>query len=164
MPLRGRKGSEFDGGLCVPWIASWPRTIPAGVECATRPVTSICFRLLLAVGGVKAPDRALDGIDLLPVFKDPAAEVAKRTLFWHLPAYSAFNEPSVIARKGDWKMIRRLHRDETLLFQTGDDIGEAHDRTSLNAPIAESLQCEAGQWLDDLDAPRMRPNPEYRRR
>ena len=48
-----------------------------------------------------------------------------------------------------------------LLFDTATDIGESADRKQANPEIASTLNTAALKWLDDLDAPRMIPNPEY---
>ena len=95
------------------------------------------------------------------VFEDPAAAAKTGTLFWYLPGYSAFHSPSVMARKGDWKLIRSLEDDDYQLFQTAKDIGETRNRALTNSPIGEGLNQAAMDWLDATKAPRMTPNPDY---
>ncbi|MEM1443531.1 MAG: hypothetical protein AAGF67_14395 [Verrucomicrobiota bacterium] len=91
----------------------------------------------------------------------PEVEAKKRTVFWYLPGYSAFHEPSVIARRGSWKMIRSLEDESYQLFNTDQDIAETKDRTLNNSRIGETLSDEAMAWLDEIEAPRMTPNQEY---
>ncbi len=66
-PLRGRKGSTYDGGLRVPFIARWPGRIRAGTVSGAPLATIDLFETLLAVAGQPSPSAAarlpLDGRD-----------------------------------------------------------------------------------------------------
>lgn len=57
--------------------------------------------------------------------------------------------------------IDQLESDALQLFDTSSDIGESNDRSREESALAVSLNAAAMRWLDDLDAPRMKPNPEY---
>jgi arylsulfatase A-like enzyme len=72
--LRNMKGSSWEGGYRVPFIARWPGRIPAGRETAALCVTMDIFATSLAAAGIKAPaDRVIDGKDILPVLISGAA-------------------------------------------------------------------------------------------
>jgi arylsulfatase A-like enzyme len=72
--LRGMKGTSWEGGYRVPFIARWPGRIPAGRESAALGVTMDIFSTTLAAAGIGAPaDRVIDGRNLLPVLFDNAA-------------------------------------------------------------------------------------------
>ena len=65
--LRGMKGSSFEGGYRVPFIARWPGHIPAGHVNPTPAIMMDLFTTSLAVAGIPLPaDRVIDGLDLLP--------------------------------------------------------------------------------------------------
>jgi arylsulfatase A-like enzyme len=161
LPLRGRKGSEYEGGIRIPWIVRWPGKTPAGVQCDV-PVHQVdLFPTLAAVAGGKTPKQELHGVDLTDLFQAPDQGLTERNLYWYLPGYSGFHTPSVMVRRGKWKLIRRLESEEYLLFDTTSDIGETKNRVEDEPEIASSLNNAAMKWLDDLDAPRMTPNPEY---
>ncbi len=160
-PLRGRKGSEYDGGIRVPWIVRWPGKVPRGAECNV-PIHHIdLVPTFASVANAPEPSQELHGQNLLPLFQDPATVKLDRSLFWYLPGYSAFHTPSVMVRNGDWKLIRRLESEDYMLFNTSTDIGESSDQTNTHSELAERLNGSAMSWLDELDAPRMTPNPEY---
>jgi arylsulfatase A-like enzyme len=161
LPLRGRKGSEYDGGIRVPWIVRWPGQGPAGVSCGV-PIHHVdLFPTFRAVANSANPPQTLHGVDLTPLFQSPVRGLPERNLYWYLPGYSAFHKPSVMVRRGEWKLIRSLETDALQLFDTSTDLGESNDRSRDKPEIAASLNDAAMQWLDDLDAPRMMPNPEY---
>lgn len=161
LPLRGRKGSEFDGGLRVPWIVRWPGHVPSGQTCTT-PVHHIdLFPTLVTLAGATLPQQVLDGENLLPIFRQPRTQPSSRELYWYLPGYSAFHRPSVMVRQGEWKLIRSLESGAIELYNTADDIGEAIDLVSSQPAKARELDQAAVQWMNNINAPRMIPNPTY---
>lgn len=160
-PLRERKGSEFDGGLRVPFIFSWPGRI----EARTLQHESIQFIDLyptfLQLAGAPQPDHVLDGVDLSPVLFDAQARLKMRDLFWYLPFYSSFNRPSVVVRRGHWKLIHLLESGLCELYHTGQDIGERSNLAGKYPDLALELKTRTLDWLDDTEAPRMVLNPDY---
>jgi arylsulfatase A-like enzyme len=161
LPVRGRKGSEYEGGYRVPWIVRWPGKTPNGVVCHV-PVHQVdLFPTFTAVAGNEKPPQALHGTDLSQLFQSPDKGLAERYLYWYLPGYSAFHRPSVMVRQGKWKLIRSLETESLQLFDTDRDIGESTNLSEEEPELASTLNGAAMKWLDDLDAPRMTPNPEY---
>ena len=71
--LRGMKGTSWEGGYRVPFIARWPGRIPAGRETAALGVTMDIFATALAAAAIPPPgDRVIDGRDLLPLLTSAA--------------------------------------------------------------------------------------------
>lgn len=71
--LRGMKGTSFEGGYRVPFIARWPGKIPAGHVSNELAVTMDLFSTALAIAGVAAPsDRVIDGADIRPLLTSNA--------------------------------------------------------------------------------------------
>jgi uncharacterized sulfatase len=70
---RGRKMDLFDGGFKVPFIASWPGTLPAGETRHQMAMGIDLFPTVLALAGIPLPrDRIIDGRDLLAMLRDDA--------------------------------------------------------------------------------------------
>ncbi len=66
--LRGMKGSSWEGGYRVPFIARWPGKLPAGKQSAQPTVMMDIFATVLKVTGVSAPNGlVIDGKDLWPL-------------------------------------------------------------------------------------------------
>jgi len=101
--LRGRKGTNWDGGIRVPGIFSWPGTIGEGV---TSPVPAGLVDVVPTVCGLlglDAPDAHLDGSDLTPILTTGNRDAFARhqPLFWHLQK----SRPIVAMREGDWSLV-----------------------------------------------------------
>jgi len=101
--LRGRKGSNWDGGIRVPGIFSWPGVIrknsvvknPAGL---VDVLPTLCGLLHL-----EAPrDRVIDGADLSPLLRgEPDKFKRHQPMFWHLQK----SRPIVAMRDGDFSLV-----------------------------------------------------------
>lgn len=66
--LRGMKGTSWEGGCRVPFIARWPGKVFAGRVSNEPAVTMDLFATSLAIAGIAAPsDRVIDGADIRPL-------------------------------------------------------------------------------------------------
>lgn len=101
--LRGRKGMNWEGGLRVPGIFSWPETIPANKVCKEPAgvvdlLPTICG--LLGLDSKQEPE--MDGVDLSEVLlASPTQWQRPRPLFWHLQK----SRPIVAMRDGDFVIV-----------------------------------------------------------
>jgi arylsulfatase A-like enzyme len=99
-PLLGKKMDLLEGGIRVPYIVRWPEGVPPGTTTAQHAITMDWVATFLAAAGGAADERhPLDGIDLLPVLKDPGKRI-ERDLFWRM----TFRAQKA-ARSGDWKYL-----------------------------------------------------------
>lgn len=66
--LRGRKRSLYEGGIRVPGIMEWPKTVKPGTKVTTPSFTSDYFPTIANILGVdlKKNKRPYDGVDILP--------------------------------------------------------------------------------------------------
>jgi arylsulfatase A len=151
-PLRGGKGSTFEGGIRVPTIAWWPGRVPAGTS--TPAITSMMDVLptFATLAGAKLPSiRKLDGVDVSAALLD-ASDAAPRDLFH----YYRGHELQAI-RRGPWK----LHLAKGELYHLGDDVGETKNVASENAAVVVELRKLADAMNADLgtteEGPGVRP-------
>ena len=163
-PLKGHKSLEFEGGSRVPLIVRWPGHTSPGT-LSHELVSGIDFYpTLLAIAGAERPEtQILDGIDFSPLLKDSQAKLPERDVFWYKPVYNhnVFGRCSMWVRRGKWKMIYAFVDEELELYDIENDISEEHNLVSQYPELAEELKAAAFQWLDDTDAPRMEPNPDF---
>lgn len=133
-PLRGLKGSVYEGGIRVPFIARWPGKIKAGSTSeyvsAFWDFLPTCTELL----DVDAPDD-IDGISMLPALLGQREKQKKHEyFFWELSGRQA-------VRMGDWKAVRTKPNRKIELYNLKKDIGEqrnvADERPEIIAKITE---------------------------
>jgi len=93
-PLQAWKGYPWDGGIRVPFLVSWPRSIAPGVY--SNPVSALDIAATAAAAaGVAHP--GAEGRNLVSQVMDPAAH-SSRALFWRMG-------PTRIVREGRWKLV-----------------------------------------------------------
>jgi arylsulfatase A-like enzyme len=149
-PLRGSKGSNWEGGHRVPAIAWWPGTIPAGKTTDQLAITFDLMPTMLAAAGLKLPTaRKLDGINLLPILKGEHSTI-ERTLVWNGKA----------VRQGDWKlMLNGKGGDKVALFNLEKDLAETANLADQHPDKVKQMQSVLKEWQIDIDAT-MTPQPK----
>ncbi|MBW3596784.1 MAG: sulfatase, partial [Planctomycetes bacterium] len=160
-PLRGEKGTLYEGGIRVPAIARWPGVIPAGAESAISAITTDLYPTLLALAEVSPPpDQPLDGVSIAPVLRDPAATLDRDSLYWHLPHYH-HSTPAGAIRRGDWKLIDFFEDGRRELYHLADDPGEQRNLASQEPEKAKELQSALAAWREEVGARMPAPNPNF---
>lgn len=150
-PLRGNKGSTWEGGMRVCTIASWPGHIPAA--STTSAITGMLDILptLAALAGAPLPaDRIIDGVNIWPILKSDADTKPPRNTFFY---YRGLALEAV--RQGDWKLRLTAQRpkppqDNPQLYNLGVDIGETTDVAAANPGVVETLQSLVAEMANDL--------------
>jgi arylsulfatase A-like enzyme len=141
-PLKGSKGSMWEGGLRVPFVIRWPGKVPAGRITDEFLTTLEIVPTLLATAGAQAPAGiVLDGFDMLPVLR--GEKPSPRTeMFWQRRSDKA-------ARVGNWKWIKSQKGKG--LYDLANDIGETKDLSKENPDIVERLQGRFAAWRKEMD-------------
>jgi arylsulfatase A-like enzyme len=140
-PLRGGKGTFYDGGIRVPFIVSWPGALTPGSR-SDVPVSAmdLTATIIEAAGGSAA---GLDGGNLVAGLRGTADPNA--CLFWGARENGA-------ARCGDWKLIERSGHPPQL-YDLKRDIGESRNVGPDNWTVVTRLRQLRADWLRTL-APR----------
>jgi uncharacterized sulfatase len=160
-PLRGEKGTLYEGGIRIPAIARWSGTVPAGAQCDTPGITMDVYPTLLELSKASAAEKQpQDGVSLAGVLKDPQAKLKRETLYWHLPHYH-HSTPASAIRKGDWKLIQFYETDKVELYNLKDDLGEKNDLAAKETSRANELKAALAAWRKAVNAQMPVPNPNH---
>lgn len=155
LPLKGGKGSQFEGGIKEPYFIKVP-WMEKTFEESDAPVSGTDFypTILDLLGIELKPEEHNDGISLLPVLKgEDLGEIKDRELIWHYPHYgNQGGEPSSMIRKGDWKLIHYYEDGRDELYNLKDDPGEVHEVSGANMALVENLKRKLFEYLEEVGA------------
>jgi arylsulfatase A len=99
--LREGKGTSWEGGTRVPFIARWSGRIPRGSACREPAMTIDLFPTIARLAGAELPAHAIDGLDIWPLLSgDRRARNPHDAYFF----YYGQNELQAV-RSGRWKLV-----------------------------------------------------------
>ncbi len=144
-PLRGVKGSVWEGGHRVPAIAWQPQTVVAGARTDQLAMTMDVWPTLATIAGAALPtDRPLDGVSLAPVLGGGSVE--RGPLYWS-------HVDGLAMREGNWKLvIGENGQDAPRLFDLDADIGESRDLGDQQPERLQRMSEMAEAWLQEVTA------------
>ncbi|HEY1120584.1 MAG TPA: sulfatase-like hydrolase/transferase [Haloferula sp.] len=139
-PLRATKGTVYEGGIRVPFLAIFPNRIPAGSVCEL-PVTALdVFATACAAADIKPETRhPLDSKDMLPVLTGQSKEPAHPALFWHFPGGGR------AVTEGNLKLVL-ANGSKAELFDLATDNGEKNDLAEQRPDDVKRLLKLLAQW------------------
>ncbi len=152
-PLRGAKGSVFEGGIRVPFLVSWPGRLPQNQDYAQPVISLDVFATAVALSGATLPagagpaGPAPEGVNILPYLAGEKAGAPHARLFWRSGGGARF-----AVREGDWKLVSG-EGGGTQLFNLAADIGETQDLAGANPEVLTRLQKAWEEWNQDNVAP-----------
>ncbi|BCX47543.1 N-acetylgalactosamine-6-sulfatase [Haloferula helveola] len=141
-PLRGRKGSNWEGGHRVPAVAFWPGKIKAGQVTDELSISIDLMPTMLELSGASAhPERPLDGVSLVPVLLR-GESLGERQLFWNHKAM----------RDGNWKLMLggKGAAGEVGLYDLSKDIGEKNNLAKQHPERVETMRKALKAWSEDV--------------
>ncbi len=161
-PLRGGKGSTWEGGHRVCNIMWWPGTIPPNTECTELATTMDILPTFAGLAGAEVSGGpVIDGQDIRPlVVGNPEAKTPHDRYFYY------FKGDLHAVRSGPWKLFvsQRLQRrregqpapqpfatdDQPVLYNLVNDIGETTNVASKHPDIVARLLTYIEEAREDL--------------
>ncbi len=137
-PLRGHKGSVYEGGVRVPLVVRWPGRVAAGSTSDHIAALWDLLPTLTGAAGLEVPEK-IDGISFVPTLLGEEKQRAHDALYWEFPSYSG----QQAIRVGNWKAVRRnmFKGNRTLeLYDLEKDIGEQHDVAKEHPEVIAELE------------------------
>ena len=154
-PLRGGKGTTWEGGHRSALIARWPGRIPAGTTCREMALSMDVLPTLAALAGAEMPtDRRIDGKDIRGLLLEPVPPPSPHTAYYYY-----FMSHLSAVRSGRWKLFvnrtsrrRREYANETVteLYDLHADIGETTNLAERYPGVVEQLRALAEAARKDL--------------
>ncbi len=133
--LRGLKGSVYEGGIRVPFIARWPGEIAAGSVSDHVSAFWDMMPTFAEVAGTTAP-AGIDGRSMLPALTGEEAQEEHDYLYWE---YHGLWNGAQAVRMGRWKAVRLGGHDDVdapiELYDLDADPGETSDRAGEHPEI-----------------------------
>lgn len=151
-PLRGAKGSMYEGGIRVPFFVAGPGIKPGSVS--RTPVTGLDILPTIAelsgysVGSL--PETA-DGGSLAPLLSGESGPVDRRREY--LVFHQAVGRRAQSAlRLGRWKLVKTWASELLELFDLSEDVGETRNLAKENSDQLRRLHALLTEFLDDVGA------------
>ena len=165
-PLKGYKGTYYEGGIREPLFVVWPGVTKPGSKCDTPVINVDLYPTFCEMTGAKIPDQPLDGVALTPLLKDESTDSFDRALFWHFPAYlqgySRMDQqrdvlyrtrPVGVIRSGKWKLHEYFEDGDLELYDLEADPGESQNLADLKPDVRDRLHAAMKTWREATDAP-----------
>ncbi len=147
-PLRGEKGTTFEGGIRTPAAIRWPGVLTAGTK--SQQVMSVIdlFPTLAAAAGVKPKNTIpFDGKNLWSNIRDGRTTSPENLVIAH--------GRNVAVLHGPWKLVHSAEirdkelTDEPKLFRIDEDPSETTDVSAQNLDVMKDLLAR-GKAMTDL--------------
>jgi arylsulfatase A-like enzyme len=144
-PLRGFKGSLYEGGIRTPFIVSWPAKFSGG-RTVDAPVISLDIlpTTLDAIGVMPPKKPPFDGKSLLPLLTGQS-KTHHDTLYW------CKEGGNWAIRRGDWKLHNIKNQQE--LFHLADDPSEQTDLAAQRPDRVKTLNNAFEVWMAQMADP-----------
>ena len=148
-PLRGGKGTNWEGGQREPCLVRFPGVVPAGSVCRELVSTMDLLPTLAAWTGaelsdVLPPGRITDGHDVRSLLQGEDAARSPTAQFLYYTSHGAL----AAVRRGPWK----LFLESGALYDVETDIGEERDMAEQHAALVAELRTLAHARDDEITA------------
>jgi arylsulfatase A-like enzyme len=138
-PLRGAKGTTWEGGMRVPFIAWWPKTLKPDHNTSVLTNMDI-LPTVVELAGAQMPKSTIDGHSFKPVLMDETAS-------WKAQPFLYYSSRGTLEgiRKGAWKLLHQ--KEKWYLFNIQEDISEAYNLYKKRPEKVKELQ----QLMEQMD-------------
>lgn len=135
---RGRKGTLYEGGLRVPFLARWPGRIPAGSTSDHLAYFPDLLPTIAEFAGARVP-AGVDGLSLVPTLVGRGAEQPRHEfLYWEFNGWTAI-------RQGSWRAVKPARATAWELYDLATDPSEARDVAAAQPAVLGKLTALAAR-------------------
>ena len=147
-PMRGAKGSPYEGGHRVPCFIRWPARLEGGRDVDRLTAHFDLLPTLLDLCGLEKPEGvALDGTSLAPLLTG-RGDLAERTLVVHIQQREdPIRWKSCAVMTERWRLVNGKE-----LFDVEVDPEQKRDVAAANPEVVARLTGAYEAWWDDVFA------------
>ena len=151
-PLRGGKGSMYEGGIRAPFVVAGPGVKKNSISRV--PVTGMDILPTLAdfAGYPKKLPAALDGGSFKNVVLNGGMGEIKRNLPYLIFHQAANRKAQSAIRAGNFKLVKTWKENRLELFDLSEDLSEANDLSEEMPKKTEELHDQLLTFLTKVDA------------
>ncbi len=135
-PLRGKKGSIYEGGIRVPMIVRWPGKIKPGAVSSFPWSFCDVMPTLADLAGLRALPRNIDGISVVPTLMGKAQN-PDRAMYWESYEEDGFDQA---VRIGRWKGVRHGLSRPLELYDLQMDVSETKDVAAAHTRVVTNIE------------------------
>jgi len=135
-PLRGSKGTLYEGGLRVPLLAWWPGHTPPGTISDLPVYFADVAPTLMELAGSTL--EGVDGLSLAPTLLGREGQKKHEYLYWE-SAHDSEGLFGQAVRWGNWKAIREPGRSLEL-YDLDKDVAETTDVAAAHPNVVRQIQ------------------------
>lgn len=132
---RGTKGTLYEGGVRVPFIARWPGKIAAGRVSEHLGYFPDLLPTIAEVTGAKPP-AGIDGLSIVPELIGEKAtgrkQAAHEYLYWEINGWTAI-------RQANWRAVRPRAAQSWELYDLSSDPSESKDLAAAQPEVLAKL-------------------------
>jgi arylsulfatase A-like enzyme len=167
-PLRGGKGTLWEGGVRVPCVVVWPEQTEAGSRSDALIDSCDFYPTLLDMLSLPLDEgQHVDGVSFTSALRGKPFE--RGPLFSYFPHALPVPDglrPGITIHEGSWKLYRFFHNGENgahqwRLYNLDEDQGERHDIAEQNPDRVAAMDARIEIFLHETHAVTPQPNPEY---
>lgn len=139
-PWRDGKQSHYDGGLRVPFMASWPGQVPAGTRTDYAGLVFDLFPTFVELAGGQ-PATDLDSVSLVPILQGGTIDQKREMYFTRREGgafYGGKTYEAVI--RGPWKLLQNDPYSPLELYHIGNDPYERQNVAEENKTVFNQLK------------------------
>lgn len=167
LPLREGKGTAWEGGQREPFVARFPKQLPAGLTIDVPVMAIDLLPTIAKLTGASLPERKIDGKDVWAVLKGDTSESPQEAYYF----YYKRNELHGV-RYGDWKLYfphtyrslngreggkeglpapyEMLPVEEVELYHVKSDISETKNVAGANPEVVAKIKVLADGMREKL--------------